>query len=746
MWNNLKLRSVLVVAVTALAIWFSYPLFNVYDKSGKLEKEGKIKLGLDLQGGMHMVLQVDTSKLTPEEAKDAPQRALEIIRNRIDQFGVVEPLVQLQGKDRILIQLPGITDRQRAKDIVGKTAHLEFKIASDDTEALKKAIAGEKVPGYELKYAKSRESRSKEPMLLEEKAVLTGDMLVDASMEFSSQGFGLPYVSLEFNDKGAQLFSDITGTNTGKRMAIVLDGEIYTAPVIRERIPSGRAQITGNFSVQEAKDISIVLRAGALPAPVKILEERSVGAALGKDSIEKGMRSVLVGGLLVMLFMAVYYLKLGLIADFAVFVNIILITGFLGMFKGTLSLPGIAGLVLTIGMSVDANVLIFERMREEQNLGKPVRATIAAGYDKAFWTIFDSNLTTLITALILFQFGTGPVKGFATTLSVGIVCSMFTALVLTRLVLDYMTAGESKAGKFNMLHFFGKTNIQFMQFRKFAYIFSFVVILVGLVVFFKRGEGMYGIDFRGGTLQELRFKEAMPVDNIRKVLDTIGVGTAGIQRIGEGKDVIIKSESGKGDAILDGLRKKFGNDSFELLRVEDVGPAVGADLRGQAVKALLWAMIGICIYVAFRFEFRFAVTAVVALFHDVLISLGLLAVTGREISIPVVAAILTVVGYSINDTIVVFDRIREKRKFMRKESDETIFNTAINETLSRTILTSLTVLIVVLALYFLGGEVINDFAFVLLIGVTFGTYSSICVASPLLIDWPGGKKIVAKKR
>ena len=743
MHKNLKWKMFLVVVIAALAIWLSYPPLDVLDKEGNVAQEGKINLGLDLQGGMHLILQVDTSKLSPNEAKDAPQRALEVIRNRIDQFGVLEPVIQLQGNDRLLVQLPGITDRERAKEIIGRTAHLEFRMVSDDPDLIKRATSGEEILGFEVKTMDTRDGK-KETLVLEEDAAFTGDMLVDATTEFSQQGFGQPYVSLELNEKGAEIFSEVTGANVGRRLAVVLDGEIYTAPVIRERIPSGRAQITGSFSVQEAKDIALILRAGALPAPVNIIEERSVGPALGKDSVQKGIHAIIIGGIGVLVFMAIYYLIAGVIADFALVLNILIITGALSYFGATLTLPGIAGLVLTIGMAVDANVLIFERIREESKLGKSLRAAIHAGYDKAFWTILDANVTTLITALILFQFGTGPVRGFATTLSIGIIASMFTALVVTRLIMDLITLKNTTMKRLPMLQFFSQPNIPFIKIRKLMYVISILVIGVGMTFFVQRGANNYGIDFSGGTIQQFKFTEVVPVGDVRNILAGVGLGESAIQSFGEGKEIIIRSFSGKTQEIVTGLENKFGAGSFEVMRVETVGPAVGADLRKAAVKALLFAMVGICLYISFRFEFRFAITAIIALIHDVLVTLGMLALTGREVSLPVIAALLTIVGYSINDTIVLFDRIREDRKFMRKASQEEIINTSINQTLSRTVLTSLTTLLVVLALFIFGGKVINDFSFVLLVGVVVGTYSSIFIASPLLIDWPG-RKTVRKK-
>jgi len=735
MVKNLKWKAVLIVLVVGFALWMGYPPLDVHDTEGKLVKEGKINLGLDLQGGMHLVLLVDTSQLSPEEAKDAPDRALEIIRNRIDQFGVLEPSIQKQGRDRIVIQLPGVTDRERALKLVKSSAHLEFRIVADEPELVSEALAGNTPEGYELKELEQRDGKT-EQILLVKKAALGGDALVDATTEFSQSTFNQPYVSIEFDKPGGQIFANLTEENVGRRLAIVLDGTVYSAPVIREKIPSGRAQITGNFSVQEASDLAIVLRAGALPAPVEIIEERTVGPSLGKDSIEKGIKAIVIGGLLVLAFMAAYYLIAGLIADFALILNMILITGALSYFHATLTLPGIAGLVLTIGMSVDANVLIFERIREESKLGKSIRAAIQSGFRRAFVTILDANLTTLITALILFQFGTGPVRGFATVLSIGIISSMFTALVVTRLILELLTMGKNKINKLVMLQFVKNLKINFIGIRKITYIISVIFIAFGLFKFISRGELNYGIDFTGGVLQQYKFERAISLDEIRASLRKIGTGYAPRQQFSDKREILIRTQEDNSQEIMSEFKSTFKDNRFDIMRIEKVGPSVGKDLRGKAVKTVIFAMIGICLYVSFRFEFRFAVAAIVALLHDVGISLGAIALTQRELSIPVVAALLTIIGYSINDTIVVFDRIREDRKLMRKATYKEIINTSINQTFSRTLLTSLTTLMVVLSLYFLGGDVIKDFAFVMMIGVLSGTYSSIFIASPILIDWP----------
>ena len=512
--KNFSWRTVVVVAVMITA--FIYLLPSI--KPG-LWPHKTINLGLDLQGGMHLVLQVDSDKAvesrmehigneirsslkknrirvaameplagaklsikiqgqkdidafnkvldddfpelrlkttTPEPdlteylldlpekevadiKKSAADQALETIRNRIDQFGVSEPDIRRQGENRILIQLPGIQDTQRAKDLIGKTALLEFKLV-DETHDVADAISGTPPRGTEVLYQvkENRETgrTARTPFLIKSRAALTGANLTDARVEINSR-YNDPYVSIKFDKKGARAFSKVTGENVKRRLAIVLDNRVYSAPVIQEKISGGQAQITGNFSTEEAHDLAIVLRAGALPAPVEILEERTVGPSLGSDSIHKGLVSMLVGGLLVVLFMAIYYKGSGLVADLALALNIILIAGGLAAFQATLTLPGIAGIILTIGMAVDANVLIFERIREEMGLGKTPRAAVDAGYDRATLTILDANVTTLIAALVLFQFGTGPVKGFAVTLSLGVLSSLFTALIFSRSIFEF---------------------------------------------------------------------------------------------------------------------------------------------------------------------------------------------------------------------------------------------------------------------------------------------------------------------
>jgi protein-export membrane protein SecD len=425
--KKLQFRIALILGICCACAWFAFPL----DK--------RINLGLDLQGGMHLLLKVDTSKLSEKAKTDAADRAIEVIRNRIDQFGVRETSIQKQGTDEIVVQLPGVTDRDRALDVIGKTAQLEFKLVERDNDKMKAALEGKIPEGYELKYTED----DREPVLLEAAAAMTGDSLTDAQVTFSQSGFGEPVVSIRFNAEGAKKFSEITAANVGRRLAIVLDGKVQSAPNIKEAIPSGEAVISGRFNPEQAADLALILRVGALPAPMTVEEERTVGPLLGADSIKSGVKAALIGCCMVFIAMIGYYLLAGAFSVFAILLNGLMTLGILGMlpmlFHGvsaTMTLPGIAGLALSLGMAVDANVLINERIREELAAGRNMRTAIANGYEKAFSAIFDSNLTTLLAAFFLFQFGTGPIRGFAVTLTIGLITSMFTAIVVTRVIFE----------------------------------------------------------------------------------------------------------------------------------------------------------------------------------------------------------------------------------------------------------------------------------------------------------------------
>ncbi len=729
--KRLVYKIALILVMVGICVYFAFPL----DK--------RINLGLDLQGGMHLLLKVDTSHLPDKNKADACDRALEVIRNRIDAFGVREPSIQRQGEDEIVVQLPGVTDRERALELIGKTALLEFKLVSDDAEKLKAAREGAAPEGFEL--VVSEEDR--EELLIEKSAPLSGDALSNASVRFDSSSFNEPIVSLNFNAEGAKKFAQLTSDNVGRRLAIVLDGKVQSAPRIREAIPSGEAVITGKFSIEQAQDLALVLRVGALPAPMYVEEERTVGPLLGQDSIRQGVRASLVGGLLVLAFMLVYYLLAGIIANVALILNLLMILGGLGMlpvlFPGisaTLTLPGIAGIVLSLGMAVDANVLINERIREELAAGKTIRSAVANGYSRAFSAILDSNLTTLIAAFLLFQFGTGPIRGFAVTLTIGLLASMFTAIVVTRAVLEVLIH-FNLIKSLKMLRLIRETKIDFIGKRRFFYAISCVVIAVGLAFFFKKGQGAYGIDFAGGQLQEYRFRNPPPLDQVRLVLRELGMADASIQQFQDHPQVLlVRTVQDRSQALTEKLRQAFPGEDIQIMRIERVGPVAGKHLQNKALLALLWSLVGILVYVAFRFRhFNFAIAGVIALFHDVLVALGFLALTGRQIDLLSVTAFLTIAGYSINDTIVIYDRVRENLRLQRKLSLREVINLSVNQTLSRTLLTTGVTLLTVLAILFLGGEVLGNFAFTLVVGFLSGVYSTVFIASPLVLAWSGRK-------
>ncbi|TAM43608.1 protein translocase subunit SecD [bacterium] len=727
MERKLIYKILLILGVLGLCAYYAFPL------------EKRINLGLDLKGGMHLLLKVDTSHLEGQAKLDACDRAVEVIRNRIDEFGVRETSIQKQGEDEIVVQLPGVTDRERAIDVIGKTAMLEFKIVSNDADKLKSALAGTVPNGYELKYTLDEN----EPLLLEKQAVLTGDTLTNASVRFDQSQFNEPIVSLQFNAAGAKKFAEITAANVGKRLAIVLDGKVQSAPRIREAIPSGEAVISGKFDAQSAQDLALVLRVGALPAPMHIEEERTVGPLLGQDSINKGVKASVIGISLVFIFMAGYYLLAGLVADVALLFNLLIILGALGMlpliFPGvsaTLTLPGIAGIALSLGMAVDANVLINERIREELGAGRNLRLAIANGYDRAFSAIFDSNLTTLIAAFLLFQFGTGPIRGFAVTLTIGLLASMFTAIVVTRVIFELLiNSGLLKS--LPMLRLIKDTKIDFISKRKIFYALSIAITVAGLVSFFMKGNKAYGIDFSGGQLQEYMFKQAPSLDKVRKILDGINLSGASIQQFKENPNVLlIRTSEDKNTILTEKLQASFPEDNIQVLRIERVGPVAGKHLRDKAVLALVWALVGILIYVAFRFKhFNFAIAGIIALVHDVLVALGVLSMSGRQIDLLSVTAFLTIAGYSINDTIVVYDRVRENARLYRKLNLYELINLSVNQCLGRTILTTGVTWMCVLAIFLYGGEVLSNFSFALLVGFFCGAYSTVYIASPLVLAW-----------
>ena len=668
--------------------------------------------------------------------RSAVSQSIEVIRRRVDELGTTEPIIQRQGDDRIIVQVPGYNDPERLKEVIGTTAKLTFREVNETANPVEIAQHGGRAPvGYELLYTDDDPPRG---VVVSKRVKISGEDLADAQFGYDGQT-NEPIVSFQFNLKAARIFGDYTAKNIGNRFAIVLDETIISDPVIRSHIPGGTGQISGNFTAESANDLAVLMRAGALPAKITFVEERTVGPGLGQDSIEAGQTASMVAAILVIVFMLAAYGLLGIIATLALTANIIIIVGLLSLIGATLTLPGIAGIVLTMGMAVDANVLIYERIREERRNGRSVVQAVETGFRQALATILDANITTLIAAFILFYLGSGPIRGFAVTLAIGIVTSVFTAFTLTRLLvtlwLRWQRPKELPNGLFKLVP--DVTTLKFMGLRRLSFPLS-AALLVGSLAMFVVSDLNYGIDFRGGTLIE--YKSQTPtadLGDIRGRLSDLNLGDVQVQEFGAPDEVLIRIESqGAGDnaeqSALAQVRSVM-DDDHTFRRQEVVGPTVSGELARAGTIAVIVSLLAIMVYIWFRFEWQFALGAVAATLHDVILTIGMFAVLQLEFSLSSIAAILTIVGYSLNDTVVVYDRIRENLRKYKKLEIRDLLNLSINDTLSRTVMTSLTTLLALGALYFLGGEVLRGFTFAMIFGVVIGTYSSIFIAAPLLI-------------
>lgn len=817
---------------------------------------------------------IDVEKYVLGEVNSSVDRAFEVIRNRVDKFGVSQPNVQLiQGTGRIQVELPGIDNPARVRKLLQGVAKLEFwgvyemqeiqgyladankvlveraKIekqkeegtqttetvsdststgseddlfvsdadstktgtdstavadlnaeASDlltlwyqaagqlaygltDTSKINKIIKDPAVIAafprgtkflWGVKPMNDREGKT----ILNEKGsavlvlyvikgttgskpLLGGDVIVDARQGVDERGnFD---VSMTMNVTGGKKWFKITEDNVNKRVGIILDDYVYSAPNINEPINGGRSSISGSFTIEEAKDLANVLKAGKLPAPTRIVEEAVVGPSLGVVAQNQGLTSILIGFAMVIIFMIFYYAKGGVVANIALLVNIFYIFGILANLKAALTLPGIAGIVLTIGMSIDANVLIFERIREELRKGHGLMFAIKEGYDKAFVTIVDANVTTFLTALFLYVYGAGPIKGFAITLMVGITFSFFTAVWVTRVIVSYMTSkGDDSKMSFAIpatAQLFTNLKIDFLGARKRAYMTSAAVILLGAVLIIPSLFGSsfgglnLGVDFQGGRSYVIEFQEDVVPSEARSVLSA-AIPNQGFEvksydtndKIKVTTTYLVNDESGEADtkvrtSIMEALNGKYAAAKPEIRSSSKVGATIADDIKSSSQKAGIFSLIALFIYILVRFKgWQFGLGAVVALFHDSIIVITMFALANLlgfsfEIDQVFVAAILTIIGYSINDTVVVFDRIRERLHLNPEGELNKVFNEAINSTLSRTLITSFTTLLVVLILFIFGGEVLRGFSFALLIGILVGTYSSIFIATPIVLDF-----------
>ena len=732
----------------------------------------KFRLGIDLQGGTSFQLELDPTKggkgttnglaarLNDEQLVE---QAIGVIRKRVDSLGVSEPIIQSAGNNRLLVQLPGLSDasKEDARRLITKAAYLEFRLVHPNSREL--INSGLIPPGYEVLTERRRDKVTGEThpenYVVSEvpERGLDGQYLETAQVSLDPST-GKPEVNFAVKGDGIGLLREITTANIGRQLAIVLDRELISAPVIQSAMPNGSGRITGNYSMKEALELASTLE-NPLAAPLRIMSETSIGSSLGAESVNAGLKASFWGVVVVAVFMLVYYMLAGAVANVALLMNMLLLLGAMCSLNVTYTLPGIAGIVLTVGMAVDANVLIFERMREEAALGKSLRGTIAAAYDKAFGTILDSHVTTLISSVLLIILGTGTVKGFGVALTIGLIFSMFTSLVVTRLIFDFLLA-KGWLKNLPMLHLVRVSNINFMRLAKPAFAISWTLILLGIGYgIFGRGKNLLGVEFTGGDSLTFSLNaSAKPGDSeVRKVIDDLKLGESIVRYQSEASgreslsvivphnDGVAAGQPSNGEKAEAALTKAFPKAQFARTSLDEVGPSVGFEIQKSAIIATLLSLFGILIYVAFRYEFSFAVGAVVAVMHDVMMTIGWYCLTGltghgRQLNATFVAAILTIIGFSINDTIVIFDRIREDLKLGKPGTFTEVLNRALNETLSRTIITSGTVFLSSIILYVFGGVGINDFAFTFLVGVITGTYSSIYIASALVLWWHKGQR------
>lgn len=715
--------------------------------------KGRIQLGLDLHGGVAVTF--EEVKQAGKQASDQEQneklaKAIDIISNRVNAFGVAEPLIRQIGNNRIEVELPGVNLRDNP-DIVkqmGAPARLDFRVVHP---TLTPGPGVDTPPGYEimtLDYEGRNGQTGTEELFVKRIPEMTGKAMSNAFVSLDT--YGKPQVDLEFTKDGRSEFARVTreiaqsGQQAGRlgRLAIVLDGKLYSAPTVKEEIDSPQAQITGNFTDREALNLANVLN-NPLDVQLEVKQQYEVGPTLAADAIASGKMAAMIGVGLVAVFMITYYTVGGVIAVFTLVINALIILGTMASFGATMTLPGLAGIVLTMGMAVDANILIFERMREELKVGKSLKAALVAGYDKAFVTIVDAHVTQLAICAVMIWLGTGPIKGFGVTLAIGVFSTMFSVLIVSHLVMEWLIEGDV-IKKFPMLHFLHTENTDFVKYGKPAFIASWTIVLIGVCVVFMKGQKIYGIDFAGGDVISVSYKQTPDLAQVRSIANDLKITdvTPALVDSGAGGTSLLRIETppGKSTELLAGLQKRLPQDGLEQIGQESIGPAIGKEIEWNAIKALLASFAITLLYIALRFEFGFGVGAVVASVHDILMTIGVFVIFGHQFNAPMVAAILSIAGYSINDTVVVFDRIREELRMNPSMRLRDVINLAMNRVFSRSIMTSVTTFLAALALFVFGTGVMKDISFTFLVGIITGTFSSIYIASPVFYWWHKGDR------
>lgn len=663
---------------------------------------------------------------------NALQQSLEIVRRRVDQVGVAEPSIQRVGSDRIVVQLPGLQDPSQLRQLLGSTAKMTFHMVAD------RNFGDTPPPGISiLPDAKN----PAETYPVEDRVALSGERLTDARAAFDPQT-NQPIISFRFDNVGARQFADITSQNVGRPFAIVLDGKVLTAPVIQVPITGGSGQITGNFTVQDTVTTAALLRAGALPAPLTVIEERTVGPDLGGDVIKMGILTGLVGFALVVGFIFVLYGTWGFIANLALALNVILTFGVLSLIGATLTLPGIAAIILGIGFAVDANILINERIREEARKGIGAMAAVDRGFKHAYATIVDANVTHLISTLLLFLFGTGPIRGFAVTMVIGTLISMFTAVTVVRIVMTAIVR-RRKMKTIHIEHVVKlvpeTTKISFMNARFFGIGVSIFLSIASIILFIHPGLN-YGIDFKGGIQVAITTSKPADLASMRSSLEDLGLGEVVLQQAGGDNQVLIRvqrQEGGEEAQTVAVTKVKAAVEKLDAgVKIESsevVGPKVSQELARSGVLAVILASIAMLLYIWWRFEWHFALGAIATLILDTTKTVGFFALMGLDFNLTAIAALLTMIGYSVNDKVVVYDRMRENLRIHKKMPLREIIDMSINQTLARCIYTSVTIFLAMLPMAIWGGKAVENFALPMLFGVVIATSSSIFIAAPILL-------------
>ncbi len=733
------------------------------------ESKSKLQLGLDLKGGVAFTLELDpvaTADLDSYARSEKLKKAQEIIESRINAFGVTEPIIRAVGNNRLEVQLPGVNtkDDPGVVDSLQKPAMLEFRLVYPFARPT--GQPGEEIPpGYEKLTSAETDSGHTEELFVQRRPMADGKIIKRAYATLDQ--YNNPQINMDFTDEGRVKFAQITrevagytaqlqaqqGPQARAQLAIVLDGKLQSYPGVEKEIDGGGAVINGRFTAMEAQNLSAVLN-NPLDVPMHVKEQYEIGPSLAEDAVSSGLIASVIGSALVAAFMILFYSSGGFLAVIMLAINVVIIFGVMANFNATLTLPGLAGIVLTIGMAVDANILIFERMREELHAGKSLSTANQTGFVKALWTILDAHFVQLLICAVMIGLGTGPIKGFGVTLAIGVCSTLFSVLITGHMLLEFLVDGGILK-KITMRHLLRHApHWDFVKWGWKALIASWIIVVIGIAGIIYTGNAIYGIDFAGGDSVSLKFDKKIDTGAIRSASASAGIGEimpAYVKDIGSDNEILrIDSVYGKAPALVSALQAKFPEAKFQSLGVSSVGPSIGNEILWNAIYAVAIAMLVTLLYIAFRFEFGFGVGAMISSLHDILMTIGVFVIIGHGIlgfqfTAPMVAGILAIAGYSINETVVVFDRIREELRTNLTGSLKEIVNTAINKVFARTIMTSTSTLLAAAALFAFGSGVLKEIAFTFLIGIITSTFSAIFISSQVFYWYhKGDRKRVEK--